>query len=200
VRADLQAIVSACERASLELLQSLRVTGQNITLKESVDFGQLAASELELYRSKVSDSVHFIVDVHASLPKLRADRAAIRQLMTQLIALAVQDLDQREGEVLVVLRPFNASFDQEPPGALIEGIAPQGSFLELTVIDDGAGTMLAKLKDAFDPVKSLSQSADINLAVVRGTVRAHRGLIYAETAPKHGMRITVLFPIEAEHA
>jgi len=198
VQHDLLNITRAAERAGAELAQSLRITGQSLTMKEPLDVGALVREEIHHARSDLNQDVHLIIDVMPNLPLIRADRAGIRQLVASLFNLARRDLAGCMGEILVAVRIYDAALEAEPMGQLIEGIAPEGLYVELSIVDDGAGGMISELQRAFDPVLARASSPGLDLAVVRGTVRAHQGLIFAETAPQRGMRTTVLLPFSRE--
>ncbi|ABE54983.1 ATP-binding region, ATPase-like protein [Shewanella denitrificans OS217] len=108
---------------------------------------------------------------------------AIEKMLNNLVANAIK-YTQEEGDIHLSLRPL------------------QSHYVELIVKDNGPGIALEYQQRVFERFYRIAESADqpgsgIGLALVQEVVKAHRGQISLESAPKQGCRFRVLLPLSA---
>lgn len=108
---------------------------------------------------------------------------AIEKMLNNLVANAIK-YTQEEGDIHLSLRPL------------------QSHYVELIVKDNGPGIALEYQQRVFERFYRIAESADqpgsgIGLALVQEVVKAHRGQISLESAPKLGCRFRVLLPLSA---
>jgi signal transduction histidine kinase len=192
IQPDLAAIGAACERAGLLVQRMLCVTGSAVNLHTPLDLPALLREEIETQRPLLAPGVLLIVDLGKPLAALTGERSALRQLLAALLGNANDMLGNRPGEIVVALR--QRRLEQSPVGLLIEGSFAPAEYLELVVADDGPGMETVSLRHAFEAF-GVDAGQGLGLAAVRGTVRAHHGQLWAQSAPGAGLRITVLFPV-----
>lgn len=115
-----------------------------------------------------------------SLPQVRADAVALRRVLENLTANAVDALDGRPGTV---------SLAADPVG---EGIERRVRF---TVADTGRGMTRQQLDRAFDDFYTTKPTGTgLGLSVVRRILTDLGGSIRVETAPGEGSTFTVEIP------
>jgi two-component system, cell cycle sensor histidine kinase and response regulator CckA len=81
--------------------------------------------------------------------------------------------------------------------------ASPGPWVQLDVIDDGAGMDAATLGRAFEPffsTRSPDRHAGLGLAVVNGVLQQHGGFVSIESAVGEGTRVSLFLPQEAATA
>ena len=81
------------------------------------------------------------------------------------------------------------------------GLAPT-TYVALSVRDNGPGMDAALLGRIFEPfftTKPVGQGTGLGLAVVHGVMRTHEGAVDVHSAPGHGSRFTLYFPVATDH-
>ncbi len=118
----------------------------------------------------------FVIDVPPEMAPVLFDYVEMEQVLSNLLENAVSHAD---GEITVAVQT----------GA--EGV-------RVAVSDEGPGIPEANLSAIFDPFYRIAQGggtgAGLGLAVARGLVAAHGGLIWAENLPGAGARFTFTLP------
>lgn len=124
----------------------------------------------------------FVLDVPESLPEIRADAAALTQVLANLLDNALKYTGE---EKRIVLR---AKVD--------------GRMLAFNVEDNGIGIPPAERRAVFEPFHQVDQrlsrtreGAGLGLAIVERIVKAHGGEITIAAAPEKGSIFTVTVPL-----
>lgn len=113
------------------------------------------------------------------LPELPLDTVRVRQALLNLLINARQALEPRGGHVSVITRRADGE-------ALVE------------VVDDGPGMDEATRARAFDLYYSTKKSGSgLGLPTVRRILEAHGGRVDLQSAPGHGTRVRLHFPLAA---
>jgi len=124
-------------------------------------------------------------EVPPDLPPVPGDVAALRQVLINLLA--------------------NAIDATEPPGTIVVGagvLSPngRGPHLEITVRDSGHGMPEDEIRRVFEPfytTKAPGRGTGLGLAIVDHVVRAHGGQVVVESSPGRGTTMHVRLPLEA---
>ena len=122
-----------------------------------------------------------------------ADPIQLQQVLLNLCTNSAHALAPGGGKISVSL--FQQTISNSPDGP-IPDLRP-GSYVNLTVRDNGAGIARENLHRVFDPfftTKKVGEGTGLGLSVVHGIVKSHGGVVYAESKPDSGTVLQVLFP------
>ncbi|MDD2866569.1 MAG: ATP-binding protein [Candidatus Omnitrophica bacterium] len=166
------------------------------------DLGLILESSLDLVRTRFKfDNITVIREIKKDMPLVLADKNRLEQVFINVLLNAVQAMPQG-GRITV--RSYDKKLEEIRNGI---GKRAQDSFYfgEMAAIveieDTGYGIPEENLKRIFDPfftTKGQSGSG-LGLSVSRNIIHMHRGLIYAESTPGKGTKITVMLKL-AERA
>ena len=162
--------------------------------REVMQVGPVFEESIRLLRAIVPASIEIVTRVDAPLPSILADGTAIQQVLMNLVNNASQAIGARSGRIKVTLAPreVDAAFASENPGL------SAGSFLRLTVKDNGAGMPPEVAERIFEPfftTKKPGQGTGLGLSVVHGIVQTHQGAITVKSAPGQGSTFEVFLPV-----
>ena len=152
----------------------------------SVALGPLVSEALALVATRLAGrALELRSEVPPDLPPLPGDAAALRQVLINLLA--------------------NAIDATEPPGTIVVGasvLSPngRGPHLEITVRDPGHGMSEDEVRRVFEPfytTKAPGRGTGLGLAIVDHIVRAHGGQVVVESRPGRGTTMRVRLPLEA---
>jgi signal transduction histidine kinase len=127
------------------------------------------------------------------LPKIKADRAEIQQVLKSLVQNAVEASDSA-GMIDITASVSELSAET----SITEEDLPAGRYVHIEVKDMGAGMSADVVTKAFDPfftTKFLGRG--LGLSAVLGIMRAHNGAVRLETAPNSGTTAHLFFPVDA---
>jgi len=151
---------------------------------EPVDIAELVASSAEMVTLEAGrKSVRLRALVASGLPRLSADKRALRQIVLNLLSNAVK-FTPEGGRVQLTVRR-------------------QAGRLVLKVRDTGPGMKpqdVARLGEPFFQAGDSTQKArgsGLGLAVVKGLVELHQGGFRVDSAPGRGTTVTVTLPLGA---
>jgi signal transduction histidine kinase len=176
---------SAQQMATLiqDLVEVVALESGNRTLStERVDAGALLAGVAELFREMAAQKgVRLAAQAAAGLPPVRADRARLLQVFSNLVGNALK-FTPAGGAITL-------GSAASPPGAVV-----------FRVSDSGPGIPADQLPRVFDRFWQAQRGEQagmgLGLAIARGIVEAHGGRIWAESTPGAGS--TFFFTVPAE--
>jgi signal transduction histidine kinase len=124
------------------------------------------------------------VEPAPGLPKVRADRVEVQQVVLNLALNAIEAMYERDVEFKdLVIRCRRASAKEA----------------EVSVIDSGGGIPASVLPRVFEPfVTSKSSGMGLGLAISRTIVEAHGGRIRAENLPQRGAAFHFTLPLAGD--
>ena len=179
-----------CTLAHLIMRESDRIDelilrfGQPELVRRQVDIYPLLDEAIELLGAEFGDSVHVERDYDPSIPAIRADATAIRQVILNLLRNACQ-----ANSKLVVIRTR-----VEHGSALLQ--SDQNSILRLDVIDNGQGVPESLQSLLFLPlVTGRRDGTGLGLSLSQQIASAHGGLLTFEALDK-GSRFSLYLPLE----
>ena len=180
-----------CTLARLIMLESDRIDelilrfGQPELVRRQVDIYPLLDEAIDLLGAEFGDSVHVERDYDPSIPAIRADATAIRQVIVNLLRNACQ-----ANSKLVVIRTR-----VEHSSALLQ--SDENSVLRLDVIDDGQGVPESLQSLLFLPlVTGRRDGTGLGLSLSQQIASAHGGLLTFEALDK-GSRFSLYLPLAA---
>jgi len=133
-------------------------------------------------------------DFPPDIPTVEADVTQLRQVIMNLVINASEAIGENRGTITVSTRTVEVN-DVEAAGMGLPEDAVLGTYVSLSVTDDGCGMdeeVRAKLFDPFFTTKFTGRG--LGLAAVQGIIRGHRGAIKVDTKPGEGTTFQVLFP------
>ncbi|MCF8063525.1 MAG: PAS domain-containing protein [Deltaproteobacteria bacterium] len=145
---------------------------------------------LPLLAHHIDPSISLEADLPGDLWSVEADTAQIQMLLSAVVQNAAEAIEA-EGTIQISARNVPvADHDTERPARL-----EPGSYVRLTVKDDGAGMDEETLERIFDPFFTTKlQGRGLGMAAVFGIVRNHGGEITAWSVPGEGTRISIWLP------
>jgi signal transduction histidine kinase len=159
-----------------KMMRKAEFQPQGIDLKETID------EAIEMLAADASvNGVSLRTELDPGLPKARADRIQVQQVILNLALNAIEALDERHADRReLVIRATRAN----------------GKEAEVSVADSGRGIPAELLPRIFEPfVTSKTTGMGLGLAISRTIVESHGGRIRAENAPAGGAVFHFTLPL-----
>jgi signal transduction histidine kinase len=167
--------------SSIAYLETLATSYQRLSTplaRRACDLNALAADVVRGARE--TDHVEFATSL-ADTPPALGDPVAFRRILENLIANAVDSLDQQPGRVTVSTAPVDR--DDDAPA------------IRVTVADTGRGMTPDEAKRIFDDFYTTKKNGTgLGLSIVRRLVTDLHGTIGVESTPGRGTRVVIDFP------
>lgn len=197
VRKDLYMVLSGARQAADLTSQMLVYAGKGAIEFESVDISRVVDNMSGLINSIVPRKIHLVHKVANDLPLVKGDAVQIGQVAMNLIANAVDAIEDREGFVEVQTGLSQVTSEQLRKGWFSDKHEP-GAYVYLRVVDTGVGMDAAQIEKIFDPFYSESSHASkkgLGLSSIAGIIRQHKGFVQIESVKGTGSTFTAYFPI-----
>ena len=153
---------------------------------------QLVEETVLLLSRVLPASVRLDTDIAPGLPAVLIDPVQIQQVLLNLCVNA-RDAMPAGGSLRIVAREVVV-----PEGDRRSSASRAGRFVELSVMDDGAGMpahVQSRIFEPFFTTKPVGEGTGLGLAMVYGIVSKHQGWIEVESAPAEGATFRVLLPV-----
>ncbi len=186
LRADLNEVLSACDRARDLTRQLLAFGRQQMLQPRPLDLNAVIADAERLLDRVLGDHVAIDCRLGVGVPVVLADRGQLEQV---LVNLAVNARDAMPGGGTIVLTTgivTEAGADGQPR-----------HYASLEVSDTGCGMtddVREKIFEPFFTTKEFGEGHGLGLATVHGIVQQSGGQISVVTEPGRGTTFTVLLP------
>ena len=168
--------------SSLAYLETLATSYQRLSRpmdRRACDLNQLVAAVVRA--AQAHDGVEFATDLAADLPSVLGDPIAIRRILENLIANAVDSLESKRGRVTISTQ------------AIAPGTVP--ATVRVVVADTGRGMSKDESARIFDDFYTTKDGGTgLGLSIVRRLVMDLTGTIGVESVPGGGTRITIDIP------
>jgi len=190
---NLEQIQKACQRAR-ELVNHIlafrRHSKQEI---QPVQISAIVKEGLKMLRASIPASIKISQQIESENGLVDADPTQIHQVLMNLGINAAHAMRDYGGTIKVILA--EKKIDPEAVARYPE-IQP-GSYLRLTVSDEGHGMAPELLNHIFDPyftTKEKDGGSGLGLAVVHGIVKRHGGAITVKSELHKGTTVHIYFP------
>ena len=198
-RQALERLQRAAHRASDLSRQMLAYSGRGHFVVKCVDVSTAVAEMSELLRSSIGRQVALELQLPPDVGAVQADVTQFNQLMMNLITNASDAIGDRPGTISVTASTIRIGEDFRSDW-LAKDLVP-GSYVAVTVTDDGCGMDEATRARMFDPFYTTKDSGHgLGLAAALGIVRGHHGAVQVHSSLGKGTSIRVLLPSSARQA
>jgi signal transduction histidine kinase len=194
-RVDLDAVLTACDRAAELTGQLLAFSRRGKLRAEQVDLDKLIEEVCRLLRHTVDPRIEVRCELGLGGAVVMGDPS---RLQSALLNLAVNARDAMPDGGLLVF----STRVVEVPGPRLASELPStpGLHAEIRVSDTGTGMAPDVSKRVFEPfftTKEMGRGTGLGLAAVYGTVKSHGGSIAVESAPGLGSLFRLHLPLAA---
>jgi PAS domain S-box-containing protein len=192
VRSDIEEILRAVDRAATLTRQLLAFSRKQVLQPKLLDVSQIVTDLGRILRRLIGRDVRLVSNPGVGIPRVRADRSQIEQVIVNLVVNA-RDALPRGGTIEI---STSASIVTEGSVDATRGVAP-GRYTEIAVRDDGIGmddTLLSRIFEPFFTTKEQGKGTGIGLAAVYGIVTQTGGRILVDSVTDGGSTFRVLLP------
>lgn len=193
VAEDVEDLVAAGQQAAALTQQLLRYSRGGVRpFQELVDISVLVKDTSRMLARVFPPDILLVTDVDIEDANVLADRNELSRVLMNL-GLNARDAIGKEGEVMLVVRHVVV---EDGPGTISEPVAP-GSYIEVTVKDDGAGMSEDVRQRAFEPfftTKEVGRGTGIGLASAYSAVHRLGGSLSLQSEEGWGTLARVLLP------
>lgn len=182
-------------------LSSLMLTflGQASGNQEPMDLSDICRGCLPTLQESIPKEVDFEVNLPSESPAIKANASQIRQVLTHLIANAVDAIGVASGFIHLNVKTVSVSDISETFRRPLEWQPQDNLYACLEVTDSGCGLSTETMDKLFDPFfTSKFTGRGLGLPVVLGIVKAHGGAVTVESRLNQGSVFRVVMPISAE--
>ncbi len=192
VRADLEEIRTAAERAADLTSQLLAFARRQVVRPTVIDLNETVEGALKMLRRLIGEEISLVWFPQAGLWKVFIDPTQVVQLLTNLCANA---RDAIGGVGTITIETANLVVDE---GFCLSHVdLVPGMYVTLSVSDDGGGMTEDVLAHVFEPfftTKEVGQGVGLGLATVYGIVKQNGGSISVYSRPGEGTSFRILLP------
>ena len=193
----LQKAYTATERASTLTRQLLAYSGQGQFQIESINLNQLITDNLHLFSVGLPKTIVLTSNLCDQLPLVRVDIGQMQQVIMNLIINGAEAISSGVGAVNISTTVTEIDSQESRSWAAFGIAPPPGSYVTLSVADDGAGMDDETLSKIFDPFFTTKFTGrGLGLAAVQGIIRGHNGGLTVHSVPGEGSRFDLLFPVD----
>ena len=189
----LKEVLKAAERAKMIIRQILAFSRRNEPEQAPVQLGAVINEVMTLVRASFPSTISLQASLECDNDVVMADSNQLHQVLMNLLTNAQHAAPETGGVVEVALESVQVNREDQ---AALHPLEP-GSYLKITVKDNGCGMDEATMQRIFDPyftTKGKGKGTGMGLAVVDGIIRNHGGLITVDSRPGQGARFTVWLP------
>jgi PAS domain S-box-containing protein len=187
-------ILAAGKRASDLVRQILSFSRQDVSKNEVFSPHLIVTEALKMLRATLPATVIIEENIDPDCGKIMADPSIIHQIVVNLCTNALHAMPEQKGTLVVKLQHREVR----------EGLSvPPGSFVVITVMDDGCGMKQTTIDRIFEPyftTKEVGKGTGLGLAIVHGAVEEYNGFIGVESSIGKGTVFSVFLPITKESA
>ncbi len=185
-------IATSVQRAATLTRQLLLFSRREVFQPRDLDLNETMAATSKMLKRMLGETIGMEIKLVAQPLLVHADAGMLDQ---GLMKLCVYALDAMPGGGRLVIETSGVEFDEM---ALQQSIqARLGSFVCLTVTDNGSGIAPGVLPRIFDPfftTKPVGKGTGLGLATVFGIVQQHQGWINVYSEGGHGTTFRIYLP------
>lgn len=188
----LTAVRDAGRRAAKLVRQLLAFSREQVMRPELLDINSVVVQMQPLVRGLLESDIEVVLEFADSMKLIRADQSQLEQAIMNLVTNA-RDAMPRGGRLVIRTAVVGVA---EPSPAAVGEVKP-GSYVQLTVVDDGHGmteSVRAKIFEPFFTTKEVGKGTGLGLSTVDGIVRQSGGFVKVTSSVGHGTAVSILLP------
>jgi signal transduction histidine kinase/ActR/RegA family two-component response regulator len=194
--ASLMEVLSASHRAKDLVGQILSFSRQSESELKPLQISLIVKEAMRLLKATLPSTLTIRQNIQAALSIVVADATQVHQIVINLCTNAAHAMEPKGGTLTVALEEI----DIQPQPSQESGHPSQletGEYVCLSVTDTGHGIPEHLIERIFDPyftTKAKGVGTGLGLAVVRGIVQNHGGIIDVKSRPGQGTEFRVYLP------
>jgi PAS domain S-box-containing protein len=197
---ELLAEIEASAQRSAALTRQLLAFASRQTIQPRiVDLNAIVSGILKMLHRLIGENIHLEWKPATGLWPVKIDPGQIDQILANLVVNA-RDAIASVGSITIATTNYTC----DSATCHLHGFECRpGSYVLLTVTDDGAGMDQETLSHVFEPfftTKSEGKGTGLGLATVFGIVHQNNGLITIDSRPGQGTTVKILLPRREESA
>ena len=188
----LEQISHTIQRAVALTRQLLIFSRREVFHPRDLDLNETIASTAKMLSRMIGENIEMQLDLTAEPLFLHADASMLDQV---LMNLCVNARDAMPNGGLLRIETSGVELDELAAAQTVQ--ARPGSFVHLSVTDNGCGMAPEILPQIFEPfftTKSVGKGTGLGLATVFGIVEQHRGWINVFSEIRHGTTFRIYLP------
>jgi len=192
LRSHLEEIQKAGSRGALLTRQLLTFSRKDVPRPEVLEIDDSVSTMEAMLHRLLGEDIRLTTRLSEAPLHVRADRGQLEQVIANL-AVNARDAMPQGGDLLIEVR----AIDLEGEDARYGFKVPPGSYVLLSVVDQGSGMDPAVLTRVFEPfftTKEPGKGTGLGLSVVYGIVRQAGGDIRVESELGKGSAFRILLP------
>jgi PAS domain S-box-containing protein len=193
---DLQVILKTGLKSSTLIKQLLTFARKEIISPEVINLNDAIDEMLKMLRRLIGENIIFTWQPGAKLHLVRADPSQINQVVANL---CINARDAIDGVGEITLKTGNILVDSDHCAKHPEAVP--GSYVYLTLSDDGCGMDHETLNNIFEPfftTKELGKGTGLGLSTVYGILLQNKGFVEVQSEPGKGTEFKIYLPRVAE--
>ena len=190
--ADLEQINQNANRAASLVSQLLAFSRKQTLQPQLLDLRDTLADLAHLLNRLVGERITLALAHGPELKMVRADKRQLEQVLMNLVVNA-RDAMAKGGTITISteMRTISAPLTRD------RALVPAGTYVVVTVTDEGSGIPPDKLPKIFEPfftTKRPGEGTGLGLSTAYGIVKQTGGYIFADSLPGSGSTFTILLP------
>ncbi|MGC8811700.1 MAG: PAS domain S-box protein, partial [bacterium] len=194
---NLQFALKASQRAKELVKQILTFSRYSDQSKKPLPIAPLIKETVKLLRASLPATIEIRQCIENYQGIVNANPTQIHQILMNLCTNAAHAMRSKGGVLEISLNTLRVS---EQNRAQFPDL-PLGSYVQLTVKDDGEGMppeILGKIFDPYFTTKKVGEGTGLGLAVVHGLVKNHGGSISVKSELGQGSVFNIFLPLLSE--
>jgi two-component system cell cycle sensor histidine kinase/response regulator CckA len=196
LRADVQQIENAAERASMLIRQLLAFSRRQVLQPKVMDLNAIVLGLDKLLGRLMGEHIEMVTRCGANVGHVKADPAQVEQVLMNLVVNA-RDAMPQGGRLTVETVNVDLDFAHARDHVAVK----PGPYVMLAVSDSGIGMSPETVAHIFEPfytTKESGRGTGLGLSTVYGIVKQSGGYIWVNSEPGKGTTFKVYLPRVAE--